>query len=242
MRRQAQPRILVLQHMSLAHAGIFRACMRAAGMAWDVVALEAGEPIPTLADYDALLVMGGAMDVWQEAQHPWLRAEKQAIRAAVLEHGMAYLGICLGHQLLAAALGGEVREAATPEVGIREVRLNAAGRSSPLFEGLPERSRWLQWHAAEVVTPPAGAEVLAYSDACAVQALAVGERAFGLQFHAEVDLPTLADWLSDAETRAALVRHRGADGPERLRAEAAAAMPALEGAARQIFDNFRALL
>jgi GMP synthase-like glutamine amidotransferase len=75
-----------------------------------------------------------------------------------------------------------------------------------------------------------------------VQALAVGERAFGLQFHAEVDAPTLADWLADPEAREALVLRRGAEGPERYRAEAEAQMAALNQAARQIFTNFRALL
>ena len=110
MTARRRPCVLVFQHMSLAHAGIFRDCLQADRIEWDVVALEAGEPIPALEDYDALLVMGGAQDVWQEAEHPWLTAEKRAIRAAVLEHEVPYLGICLGHQLLASALGGEVRD------------------------------------------------------------------------------------------------------------------------------------
>jgi GMP synthase-like glutamine amidotransferase len=228
--------------MSLAHPGIFRDCMRAGGIAWDVVGLEAGEPIPALSGYDALLVMGGAMDVWQEAEHPWLRAEKRAIRAAVLEHGMAYLGICLGHQLLADALGGEVGPAARPEIGVFEVALNRVGQRHPLFRGLPERSRFVQWHAAEVVRPPAGATVLAGSRHCAVQALAVGERAFGLQFHAEVDAATLAEWLADPEAREALVQRLGEDGPERFAAAAQAEMAALDDMARQLYLNFRALL
>ena len=237
-----RPRMLVFQHMELAHPGIFRDCLRADGIEWDVVALEAGNAIPALEDYDALIVMGGAQDAWQEEEHPWLKAEKRAIRTAVLERGMPYLGICLGHQLLASALGGEVRPAAIPEVGVFEVGLTEAGRAHPLFAGLEATTSFLQWHAAEVVTPPAGATVLAASSACAVQALAVGERAFGLQFHAEVDPPTLADWFSDPSTTEALVLRLGADGAARFPAEAEAHMPRLNQAARQIYANFAALL
>ncbi len=237
-----RPRVLVFQHMELAHPGIFRDCLRADGIEWDVIALQAGGAIPALEDYDALLVMGGAQDVWQEDEHPWLRPEKQAIRSAVLELGMPYLGICLGHQLLAAALGGEVRPAATPEVGVFEVDLTEAGRGHPLFAGLAPTTRFLQWHAAEVVTPPPAASVLATSGACAVQALAVGERAFGLQFHAEVDVPTLADWFADPATTEALVLRLGPDGAARFPAEAAAHMPRLNQAAHQLYANFSALL
>ena len=92
--------ILVFQHMEVAHPGIFREFLRADGIAWQAVRLDRGEPIPDLAAFDALWVMGGAQDVWQEAEHPWLVAEKAAIREAVSRE-MPFLGICLGHQLLA---------------------------------------------------------------------------------------------------------------------------------------------
>jgi GMP synthase-like glutamine amidotransferase len=144
--------------------------------------------------------------------------------------------------MLAAALGGEVRPASTPEVGVFEVELNQAGRAHPLFAGLPATSRFVQWHAAEVVTPPAGATVLATSSDCAVQAIAVGERAFGLQFHAEVDAATLADWLSDPATGEALVMRLGEDGPARFIAAAHGHMDQLNQAARQLYANFVALL
>src|SRR6185369_7395324 len=113
-------RILVLQHASVEHPGIFREFFRADGYAWDTVELDAGETIPALEPYDFMLVMGGPQDTWQEAEHPWLVAEKAAIRRFVLDMRRPYLGICLGHQLLAAALGGKVQPG-TPEVGVLAV-------------------------------------------------------------------------------------------------------------------------
>jgi GMP synthase-like glutamine amidotransferase len=236
------PRILVFQHMAAGHPGIFRELLRADGVVWQGVRLDRGEPVPDLAGFDALWVMGGPQDVWQEAEHPWLRLEKAAIREAVERRRMPFLGICLGHQLLADALGGEVRPAATPEVGLFEVALSASGRAHPLLAGLPAAGRYLQWHAAEVVRAPAGASVLATSSACAIQALAIGGRAFGLQFHAEVDEATLGDWLAEPTTAAALVDQLGPDGPLRFAAAARADMAQLNQAARQLYANFRALL
>jgi GMP synthase-like glutamine amidotransferase len=237
-----QPRILVFEHMSGGHAGVFRELLRAHGIAWRSVRFDLGEPVPDLAAFDALWVMGGPMDVWEEAEHPWLVPEKAAIREAVLDRAMPYFGICLGHQLLADALGGVVRPAARPEVGVFEIARTPAGERHALLDGLPQRLRVLQWHAAEVVEPPAGAEVLARSAACDVQAMAVGERALGLQFHAEVDHPTLEGWLAIPGNVAALVRRRGPEGPRAFVEEAHTHMDELNRAARALHANFRGRL
>jgi GMP synthase-like glutamine amidotransferase len=237
-----EPRVLVFEHMQAGHAGIFCELMRAHGIAWHSVRLDLGQPIPDLGAFDALWVMGGPMDVWQEAEHPWLVPEKAAIREAVVERAMPYFGICLGHQLLADALSGVVRPAVRPEVGVFEVARTPAGERHAWLDGLPQRLRVLQWHAAEVIEPPAGAAVLASSSDCAVQALAVGERALGVQFHPEVDRPTLDAWLSIPDNVAALVRRRGPDGPRDFVEEAHAHMAELNHAARALLLSFLARL
>lgn len=236
-----QPHVLVFEHMAAGHAGIFRELLRAHGIAWRSVRLDLGEPVPDLAAFDALWVMGGPMDVWQEAEYPWLAAEKAAIREAVVERAMPYLGICLGHQLLADALGGVVRPMAVPEIGPFEVEMSDAAAGS-LLEGLPARSQVLEWHAAEVERAPEGASVLARSPRCAVQAMQIGERALGLQFHAEVTSSLLEEWLAQPANADALVRRLGPGGPERFRADARAHLAAFEAGARWIYHRFRASL
>ncbi len=99
-------KLLVFQHINCEHPGSLRSLLDADGIQWDSVKLDRGEPIPELSNYDALWVMGGPMDVWDVEEHPWLVPEKVAIRKWVKELNKPYLGLCLGHQLLADALGG----------------------------------------------------------------------------------------------------------------------------------------
>jgi GMP synthase-like glutamine amidotransferase len=235
------PHVLVFEHMPAVDAGIFCALLREHGIAWHAVRFDLGMPIPDLGEFDALWVMGGAMDVWQEAEHPWLVGEKAAIREAV-DRKMPFLGICLGHQLLADALGGTVEPASRPEVGVFEIEHTPAGERHALLDGLPQRQRVLQWHAAEVTKPPAGAEVLARSLDCAVQVIAVGDHARGLQFHLEVDERTLGGWLSIPQNVAALALRRGPDGPRAFVEEAGTHMAEFNRSARALHANFLARL
>lgn len=199
-------RVLVLQHHPDEGPGALGPMLTAAGLTITAVELDEGEQIPALDAFDMLIAMGGPMDVWQEDEHPWLATEKAVIRRWVTELERPYLGVCLGHQLLADALGGTVGPMPEPEIGVVEIRLTPTGLYDPVFGHLPEVVRGLQWHGAAVERPPPGAAVLAGNDHCAVQALRVGARAWGVQFHVEVETSTIRKWAEVPEYEEALTR------------------------------------
>lgn len=232
-------RVLVFQHISVEHPGIFRDFMNADGVDWDAIELDAGERIPPLDDYNALIVMGGPMDVFEEDRYPWLIDEKRAIREWVVERSRAYLGLCLGHQLLADALGGRVERMTTPEVGMFSVETTAAARTDALFKGLGPTIDCLQWHGCEVTRVPKDAVVLARSPACAVQAFRVGAHAYGLQYHVELTPSTVAEWAAVPVYADSLEQSCGRGALKKLDADAKALMPALAANARRLYDNFK---
>ncbi|MEO0372392.1 MAG: type 1 glutamine amidotransferase [Pseudomonadota bacterium] len=227
--------LLVLQHERVEHPGVFRDFLRRDEHTWDAVELDEGESLPSLDGYDALWVMGGPMDVWQEEQHPWLRAEKAIIREAVLNREMPFLGLCLGHQLLAEALGGTVGPSKIPEIGVLDVNITDGGA---LFKGMPTTIESLQWHSAEVTQMPKGAQVLASSPACAVQAMAWKDHAYGLQFHMELEADTVANWADIPEYAQALEKAMGAGAVARLEAECAERMSTFNAMAERLYRNW----
>ena len=186
-----------LQHTSLEHAGYIGEWLAAHGHTLTVTRLfEADAVFPALTDFDGLLILGGPMGVDDEAQFPWLAAEKQFLRE-VLRAGKVTLGICLGAQLLAQALGGEVKPNYAPEIGFWTVRFSARSLEHPLLRGWPEKALVLHWHHDTFTVPP-GAMRVGMSAGCATQGFVWGDGIIGLQFHPEMT-PAMVEQLIATE-------------------------------------------
>ena len=235
-------KFLVFQHLDVEHPGIFRDFWRERGIAYDAVELDEGEAIPDdFSSYDALVVMGGPMNVWDVEELPWLRDEIAAIRRWLDETGRPFLGVCLGHQLLAAAIDGKVGPGGQPEVGLTDVELTADGRADPLFAGFPSPMLTFQWHGAEVRSLPEGCAILAKNDVCGVQAFRYGDNAYGLQFHVEITETTFEDWQAIPAYDEALKEALGADGAAAEKARVDQKLPDLNAAAGRLDENFMGL-
>lgn len=230
-------RALVFQHMDHDHPGRFLDYFAEDGIIPESIRLFEGQVIPNLAPYDLLFVLGGAQDTWQEDEHPWLKPEKEAIREWVMDRAKPYFGVCLGHQLLGAALGGEVAPTEQIEVGVCDVMLTEEARGHRLMAGLGDTHKVMQWHFAEVTRAPQQARILATSSRAAVQAIAIDDHAMSTQFHCEFTPQSVAGWASQPSYIELLEEHLGAGAYPRLVAQSYPLMPQMAAMTRRMYDN-----
>ena len=188
--------ILFIKHVDIEGPETLGAFFEKKGYSLSVVALHRGEKLPVdLKRVDAVVSLGGPMNVYEEKAYHFLKDENLFIQR-ILKANIPFLGICLGAQLLAKAAGGAVVRSPEEEIGWSDVELTAEGVVDPLFRGLPRVMEAYQWHGDMCVIPADGVH-LAFSKLCPVQAFRVGDKAYGLQFHAEITDKSIDEWSED---------------------------------------------
>lgn len=186
--------IVVFRHVPFEHLGLIAPALTEAGIEFDYVDLAAApDAAVDLAGAGGVVVMGGPMSA--NDGFPWLRREIDLI-AGALETGKPVLGVCLGAQLIAKALGAAVYPNAVKEIGWEPVYWTGTGQSDPLLAGLRQPETVFHWHG-ETFDLPAGAEHLAWTEACRNQAFRWGSRVWGFQFHLEVTPEMIAGWVRE---------------------------------------------
>jgi GMP synthase-like glutamine amidotransferase len=185
--------ILIIKHAEIEGLGTLGDFFKET--AWEIETVELWDNVllPKLNDCEAIISLGGPMNVYETDRHPFLKMEEDFLRNA-LRKKVPVLGICLGAQLLAKVAGAEVKKSEQSEIGWYNVELSGAGKDDLLFKGINTTLEVFQWHEDTFEVPPEGV-LLATSSLCKNQAFRVGECAWGVQFHPEMTSWMLESWL-----------------------------------------------
>jgi GMP synthase (glutamine-hydrolysing) len=231
------PRLMVFQHSASEPLGVLDPLLRRAGLRLRYVNFGRDPRArPDVADYDGLVVLGGPMNVDQVPLYPHLGAEIHAIQGA-LARNLPVLGICLGAQLLAAALGASVRPNPVRELGWYPLEPAVEAGGDRLFRYFDGTQFVFQWHAY-TFDLPRGAVRLASTRTCENQAFRFGESAYGLQFHLEADEALIRRWLAVPAYRAEIEADGGRIKVARVLRETGRHIPAALRLGERVFREF----
>lgn len=211
-------RLLVCQHVPHELLGNLDPLFRASGFRIRYVNFGRDPRAkPRLDGYDGLVLLGGPMNVGETDRYPHIQTEVDLVRKAI-DRDIPVLGICLGAQLIAAALGAKIEAASRKEIGWHDVSPTEVGEQDPLFRHFEPTERIFQWHG-DTFAIPTGADHLASAPDCPNQAFRYGKKVYGLQFHLEVDEPMIERWLQIPELREEISSLEGNLSPESILAE-----------------------
>lgn len=189
-------RIHYLQHVPFENPGSILLWAEEHGYKVTKTLLYKGDDLPKHDDYDWLVIMGGPMNIYDEKNYPWIINEKSFIHGAI-DSGKVIIGLCLGGQLIADAIGGKVTKNSHTEIGWFPIKLTDAAKTSPLFSFFPEKPKVFHWHGDTFNNLPENAVCIASSDACAHQAFIYNKKVFGFQFHLETTPKIINDLIDE---------------------------------------------
>jgi len=189
--------VLIIKHVDFEGPGLIEYCLRQEKISYQILNLKPGAPFPKLDGFTHIILLGGPMNVYEEDRYPFLKNEDLFIKEAI-QRGKSILGICLGAQLIAKALGAKVFKAPVKEIGWYDVSLTKIGSNDPLFSNFPKIFPVFQWHEDTFEIPKAG-KLIATSSPIPHQAFRYGENAYGLQFHLEVTEDMIQEWMETYE-------------------------------------------
>jgi GMP synthase-like glutamine amidotransferase len=224
--------VLIIKHIDFEGPGKIEDYFRDAARAVSLIDLSKGEYLTKdIKGVEAVVSLGGPMNVYEEGIFPFLKEENFFIKEA-LKKEIPFLGICLGAQLLAKACGAEVKKSPQKEVGWYKIKLTGAGVKDPFFKNLGAKLDVFQWHEDMFEVPENGL-LLASSEGCPYQAFRVSKNAYGLQFHVEVTPEIVNSWIE------AYAKDNSQDAKfAEIRSEFLKRRPAYELQARQLCANF----
>jgi GMP synthase (glutamine-hydrolysing) len=186
--------VLIVQHAPHEHPAAMLRALESQGILTQWIHPYLGQGYPDVDSISGIISLGGPMGANDEKLHPWIGAEKDLLRRSV-DASLPTVGICLGAQILARALGGRVERHSAAEVGWFPVQLNKLGVKDPVVGAAGPKPTVYHWHL-DTFYPPDGAVLLASSKACARQAYRIGENVYGFQFHPEADHQLVLEWLA----------------------------------------------
>jgi GMP synthase (glutamine-hydrolysing) len=189
--------VLIIKHVDIEGPGLIENCLKQENILFQILNLNSNIHLPKLDDFTYIVILGGPMNVYEEDRYPFLRDEDLFIKEAI-QRGKTILGICLGAQLIAKALGAKVFKAPAKEIGWYDVSLTKIGSQDPLFSILPKTFPVFQWHE-DTFEIPHGATLIATSSLVPHQAFRYGDNAYGLQFHLEVTEEMIQEWMETYE-------------------------------------------